>query len=343
MGIKGISQPEEENHHMTALVTGASGFVGSAVLRKLLDCGQEVRALVRKSSNRKNLDDLPVEQIEGDLRDDDSLHSAVRGCRILYHVAGDYRLWIPDPESMYRTNVEGTKNLLRIAVDAGVEKIVYTSSVATLGLSDDGSPATEDTPIIPEKIIGHYKRSKYMAEQEVLQLVEKEKMPVIIVNPSTPVGPRDIKPTPTGRIIVDTMNRRMPAYVDTGLNIVHVDDVAAGHLLACDMGEYGERYILGGENMTLKAILEEICAISGLKPPKIRVPHNAILPIAWFAEGLARVTGREPVATVDSVRMAKKKMYFSSEKARTRLGYETRPVREGLVDAIQWFRENGYY
>lgn len=327
---------------MTTLVTGATGFVGSAVLRKLLDNGHEVRALVRKTSDRKNLDGLAVEQVEGDLTDTESLRLAVKGCKFLYHVAADYRLWIPDPDHMYKINVEGTRNLVRSAVDAGVEKIVYTSSVAALGLTEDGSQANEDTPVFPERIIGHYKRSKYKAEQEILRLVENEKLPVIIVNPSTPVGPRDIKPTPTGRIIVDTLNRRMPAYVDTGLNIVHVDDVAAGHVLACDKGEFGERYILGGEDMTLKAILEEICSISHLKPPKIQIPHNVILPVAWIAEALAGITGIEPIATIDSVRMAKKKMYFSSDKARTRLGYKTRPVREGLADAIEWFKENGY-
>lgn len=327
---------------MKTLITGASGFVGSAVLRKLIGAGHEVRALVRSNSDRRNLAGLDVELFEGDLGDPDSLGRAVTGCNKLFHVAADYRLWIPNPDYMYNINVAGTRNLLRLAAEAGAEKIVYTSSVAALGLTADGSPANEDTPVLPEKIVGHYKRSKYLAEQEVLKLFTNEKVPVVIVNPSTPVGPRDIKPTPTGRIIVDTLNRRMPAYVDTGLNIVHVDDVAAGHLLACEKGTWGEKYILGGEDMTLKNILEEICDIANLSPPKIRIPHNAVLPFAWLAERWAGISGHEPRATVDSVRMAKKKMYFSCTKAKQSLGYNARPAREGLADAIQWFRENGY-
>lgn len=327
---------------MKTLITGASGFVGSAVLRKLIDSGHEVRALVRSNSDRRNFSGLSVELFEGDLVDADSLRCAVKGCSKLFHVAADYRLWIPNPDDMYKINVEGTRNLIRFAAEAGAEKIVYTSSVAALGLTADGSPANEKTPINPGEIIGHYKRSKYLAEQEVLKLVSKENLPVTIVNPSTPVGPRDLKPTPTGRIIVDTLNKRMPAYVDTGLNLVHVDDVANGHLLAYEKGEYGERYILGGEDMTLKAILDEICIIANLRPPKIRLPHNAILPIAWCAELWARISGKEPIATVDGVRMAKKKMFFSSDKAKMKLGYHARPAREGLADAIAWFRDNGY-
>lgn len=327
---------------MKTLLTGASGFVGSAVLRKLLAAGHDVRALVRSHSDRRNLHGLAVEIIEGDLADPASLRRAVAGCKALFHVAADYRLWIPDPATMYKINVEGTANLLRLAAAAGAEKIVYTSSVAALGLTADGSPANEETPVRPDRIVGHYKRSKYTAEQTVLQLITTEHLPVTIVNPSTPVGPRDIKPTPTGRLIVDTLNRRMPAYVDTGLNIVHVDDVAAGHLLAYETGVIGERYILGGEDMTLKMILEEICSIANLRPPTIRLPHNLVLPIAWCMERWAAVAEREPRATVDGVRMAKKKMYFSSAKARQKIGYTARPAREGLVDAIQWFRDNAY-
>ncbi|MBF8269684.1 MAG: NAD-dependent dehydratase [Gammaproteobacteria bacterium] len=327
---------------MKTLITGASGFVGSAVLRKLIAAGHDVRALVRRNSDRRNLHGLVVEIVEGDLTDPASLQRAVAGCKALFHVAADYRLWIPDPTTMYKINVEGTTNLLRLAADAGAEKIIYTSSVAALGLTADGSPANEETPVIPDNIVGHYKRSKYTAEQTVLRLVTDEQLPVTIVNPSTPVGPRDIKPTPTGRLIVDTLNRRMPAYVDTGLNIVHVDDVASGHLLAYEKGEIGERYILGGENMTLKLIIEEICSIAHLSPPTIRLPHNLVLPIAWCMERWAAVSGQEPRATVDGVRMAKKKMYFSSEKARKKLGYSARPAHAGLVDAIEWFRENAY-
>ena len=327
---------------MTTLITGASGFVGSAVLRKLIETGHEVRAMVRASSDRRNFAGLSVELYEGDLSDPGSLKGAVRGCRKLFHVAADYRLWIPDPDYMYRVNVEGTRDLFRLAAEAGVEKIVYTSSVAALGLTTDCSPANEETPVSPDKVIGHYKRSKYLAEQEVLKLVTDENIPVTIVNPSTPIGPRDIKPTPTGRIIVDTLNRKMPAYVDTGLNIVHVDDVADGHLLAYSKGEIGEKYILGGEDMTLKAILEEICILANLKPPRIQIPHNAIMPVAFFAELWSRFSGKEPIATVDSIRMAKKKMFFSSDKARVKLGYRTRPAKEGLADAIKWFMDNGY-
>jgi len=327
---------------MKTLITGASGFVGSAVLRKLIGAGHEVRALVRVNSDRRNLAGLDVELFEGDLGDPVSLKRAVAGCNRLFHVAADYRLWIPNPDYMYNINVVGSTNLLRFAAEAGADRIVYTSSVAALGLTQDGSPANEETPVIPEKIIGHYKRSKYLAEQEVLKLFSDEQVPVILVNPSTPVGPRDIKPTPTGKIIVDTLNRRMPAYVDTGLNIVHVDDVAAGHLLASEKGKFGEKYILGGEDMTLKQILDVICDIAGLAPPRIRIPHNAVLPIAWLAECWARVSGREPMATVDGVRMARKKMYFSSDKAKNVLGYSARPARQGLADAIDWFRDNGY-
>jgi dihydroflavonol-4-reductase len=327
---------------MKTLITGASGFVGSAVLRQLISAGHEVRALVRAGSDHRNLDGIRVEKVIGDLADSASLRRAVQGCSHLFHVAADYRLWIPDPAAMYRTNVEGTTSLLRHAADAGVIKMVYTSSVAALGLTPDGSPADEQTPVDPDRIVGHYKRSKYAAEQAVLQLVAGEKIPVIIVNPSTPVGPRDIKPTPTGRIIVDTLNRQMPAYVDTGLNIVHVDDVAAGHLLAWERGQPGERYILGGENLSLRQMLEEICAIAGLKAPSIRLPHTLVLPIAWCMERWAAVTGQEPRATVDAVRMARKKMYFSSAKASAKLGYHARPSREGLADAIHWFQANGY-
>ena len=327
---------------MKTLITGASGFVGSAVLRQLLKAGHEVRALVRTNSDLRNLADLSVELFQGDLTDPESLRQAVIGCETLFHVAADYRLWIPDPDSMYKINVEGTQNLIRFAAEAGVNKIIYTSSVAALGFNADGTPANEETPVYPEKIIGHYKRSKYLAEQQVLDLVEKEQLPIITFNPSTPLGPRDIKPPPTGRLILDTLNGRMPAYVDTGLNIAHVDDVATGHLLAYEHGNYGEKYILGGEDMTLKQILHEICDLAGLKPPRIRLPHNAIMPIAWIAERWATISGKEPIATVDSVRMSKKNMYFSCNKAKEKLGYKPRPATAGLRDAIAWFVENDY-
>lgn len=327
---------------MKTLITGGTGFVGSAVLRALLGAGREVRALIRAGSDRRNLQGLDAEICIGDLTDAASLKQAVAGCDSLYHVAADYRLWIPDPEQMYRTNVEGTRNLLRCAAEAGAERIVYTSSVAALGLSTDGSPADETTPIHPGDKIGHYKKSKYQAEQVVLSLVREQGLPVVIVNPSTPIGPRDIKPTPTGRIILDTLNGRMPAYVDTGLNIAHVDDVAAGHLLAFEKGAAGERYILGGEDMSLKEILAAACAVAGLRAPRIRLPHNAVLPVAWLMERWAGITGREPMATVDAVRMSKRNMYFSSRKARENLGYRSRPAAEAIADAVFWFNDNGY-
>jgi dihydroflavonol-4-reductase len=322
---------------MKTLITGANGFVGSAVLRLLLEEGHEVRALVRAGSNRHNLADLPVEIVEGDLTNSDSLRNAVTNCDYLFHVAADYRLWTPEPAKMYQTNVDGTRLLMQHAAKAGVKKIVYTSSVATLGINPDKTPANEDTPVALANMIGHYKRSKYLAEEEVHKLVDSQQLPVIIVNPSTPIGPRDIKPTPTGRIIVDCLSGRIPAYVDTGLNIAHVDDVARGHLLALEKGEIGERYILGGEDMSLKTILEIICEIGNRKVPKISIPHNLILPIAKLIEIWAGFTGVEPLTTVDGIKMAKKHMFFSSAKAKEKLGYQSRPAQEAIEDAIAWF------
>ena len=327
---------------MTTLITGANGFVGSALVRLLLQQGHEVRALVRAGSDRRNLEQLDVTPVEGDLTDAASLRRAVSGCSYLFHVAADYRLWIPDPERMYRTNVDGTRDLFRQAADAGVSRMVYTSSVATLGINRDRTPADETTPVSLGDMIGHYKRSKYLAEQSVRELAEEQGLPVVIVNPSTPIGPRDIKPTPTGRIIVDTLRRKMPAYVDTGLNVAHVDDVAQGHLLAFDRGEPGKRYILGGENLSLRSILEMICNHAGLKPPRLRLPHNFVYPFAWLAQNWASVSGKEPFATVDSVSMAKKFMYFSSARAEQDLGYAPRPARRAIKDAIDWFRTNNY-
>ena len=316
--------------------------MGSAVARHLLNDGHDVKALVRPGSDRRNLEGLNVSLIEGDLTDAASLQRAVSGCQYLFHVAADYRLWIPDPEIMYATNVAGTRNLLRQAADAGVSRMIYTSSVAALGINPDRTPADEATPVALEDMVGHYKRSKFLAEQAVRELVENDGLPVVIVNPSTPVGPRDVKPTPTGRIILDTLRKKMPAYVDTGLNIAHVDDVAKGHLLAFDRGEPGQRYILGGENMSLKSILDTISDIAQLSPARLRLPHNLIYPIAWLAERWASISKQEPFATVDATRMAKKFMYFSSARARQTLGYEPRPARHALEDAINWFRENGY-
>ncbi len=327
---------------MKTLITGASGFIGSAVMRLLLEADHDVRAIVRPGSDRRNLDGLPVEIFEGDLRDKTSLEDAVKDCNAVFHVAADYRLWIPDPDNMYQTNVAGTRNMMLASAEAGVEKIVYTSSVAVLGLNKDGSPANEDTAISADDMIGHYKRSKYLAEKEVTKLINENALPAVIVNPSTPLGPRDIKPTPTGKIILETLNDRMPAYVDTGLNIAHVDDVAGGHLLAFEKGKIGERYILGGENLSLQTILGIICELIDKKPPSIKLSHNFVLPIAWCMERWAEISKKEPRATLDEVRMSKKLMYFSSDKAIKELGYEIRPAKEAIKDAIDWFIENGY-
>jgi len=324
-------------------ITGASGFVGSAVLRRLIEEGHTVVALVRPSSDRSNLAGLAVETVAGDLTDRDSFAAALVGCDYLFHVAADYRLWVPKPNEMYETNVTGTRNLMLAAAQAGVERIVYTSSVATLGLNSDGAPADESTPVTLADMIGHYKRSKFLAEAEVKRLVEEQNLPVVIVNPSTPVGPRDIRPTPSGRVIIDAASGRIPAYVDTGLNLVNVDDVAVGHLLALNHGTIGNRYILGAQNMTLKDFLTEVAIMAGQSPPKVRLPQGLILPVAYFAEGWARLFGRaEPLITVDGVKLSKKKMFFSSERAERELGFRPGPVKEALRDALNWFRQNDY-
>jgi len=328
---------------MTVLVTGATGFVGAAVARRLLDGGFSVRVMTRANSDTRNIDGLPVERVTGDLTDPGSLKAAVAGCRQVMHVAADYRIWVPDPVPIYAVNVDGTRNLLRAAAAAGVERIVYTSSVATLGLTKDGTPADERTKVKIDDMIGHYKRSKFYAEEAVRGLVRDEAVPAVIVNPSAPVGPRDIKPTPTGRMIVDAAAGRMPAYVDTGLNVVHVDDVAAGHLLALEKGVVGERYILGGENLTLREILGLVATITDRPAPRLRLPHALVETMAYGAEGFARLfkTG-EPVVTIDAARMARKRMFFTSARAEAELGYRARPAIEAIKDAIAWFRANGY-
>lgn len=327
---------------MTTLVTGATGFVGSAVARRLIAAGHEVRLLVREASTRDNLAGLDVELAIGDLRDPASLARAVRGCDTLVHVAADYRLWVRDVDAMYQSNVTGTVELVRQALDAGVGRVVYTSSVATLGLPRDGRPGDETTPVGFDDMIGHYKRSKFLAERVLLARVREDGWPVVIVNPSTPIGPRDIKPTPTGRMVLDAARGKMPAYVDTGLNVVHVDDVAEGHLLALRDGKLGERYVLGGDDMSLREILTEVATLVQREPPKIRLPHLAVMPVALASELLARFTSIEPVATLDGVRMARKRMFFSSAKAKRELGYSPRPAREALNDAVAWFRDAGY-
>jgi dihydroflavonol-4-reductase len=325
---------------MKALVTGATGFVGAAVARALDAAGWQVRVLVRGGSDRSNLQSLAVEVVEGDLTDASSLERALEDCAGLFHVAADYRLGARDPTQLYRTNVEGTRNILNAARAAGVARTVYTSSVATIGIPSDGSPGEERTPVDLNNMIGHYKRSKYLAE-EVARDAARAGMPVVIVNPSTPVGPGDIKPTPTGQLVLDAACGRMPAYVDTGLNIVHVDDVAAGHLLAFERGRPGERYILGGEDMTLQTILAEIARLVGRAPPRVRLPYAAVLPVAYVAEAFARVTGRSGRVTLEGVRMSRKRMFFSSGKAVSELGYRWRPPLEAFEDALRWFRERG--
>ncbi len=324
---------------MKTLVTGATGFVGSAVARLLGARGTELAVLVRPGADRRNLAGLDADVREGDLNDADSLARALVGCDTLFHVAADYRLWTRDPRELYRTNVDGTRALMHAALDANISRVVYTSSVATLGNPGDGTRGSETTPVTLADMIGHYKRSKYLAERAVDELVTTHDLPAVIVNPSTPIGPRDIKPTPTGRVVRDAQAGRLPAYVDTGLNIVHVDDVAAGHLLALDRGEIGRRYILGGEDLSLREILTMIAAICGRPPPRVRLPRPLIYPVAYASEAWAWLThGPEPQATVDGLRMAKKKMYFDSSRAIAELGYTARPAREALEDAIAWFR-----
>lgn len=325
---------------MKMFITGATGFVGSAVARQLLQAGHSVRALVRPGSDRKCVADLNIEYVEGDLSQ--SLAAAMQGCEGVFHVAADYRLWAPDPAPLYQTNVEGTRNVLASAREAGVRRVVYTSSVATLGLPKAGGPGDEATPVSLDDMIGHYKRSKYQAEEVAREFAAGQALDVVTVNPSAPIGPRDHKPTPTGRMVLDAAAGRMPAYVDTGLNVVHVDDVASGQLLAFEHGRNGERYVLGGTDMTLQQILAEIADIVDRPPPRIRLPHGLIMPVAHIAEAWARVSGREPKVTVDGVRLARKHMFFSSAKAQAELGYAARPARVALQDAVNWYRASDY-
>jgi dihydroflavonol-4-reductase len=328
------------NGPMTVFVTGGSGFVGAAVVRQLLKAGYAVRALVRETSPRVNLEGLPVEMAIGDLSDRRAVERALRGCSGLIHVAADYRIWVPDPQQMLLVNVEGTRNVMRAALDAGVERIVHTSSVGTLGIVKDG-PGDEDSPVSEKDMIGPYKRSKFLAEGLVRRMVAEEGLPAVIVNPSTPIGPFDIRPTPTGRLILEAAANRVPAYVDTGLNIVHVDDVARGHLLAYEKGRVGERYILGGDDLHLVEILAEIASLYGRRPPRLRLPHATVVPIAFLAQAWARAWGGEPFATIDGIRMARKRMFFTSERARRELSYAPRPARDALRDAVAYFAGRG--
>jgi dihydroflavonol-4-reductase len=328
---------------MTALVTGANGFLGSAVVRALLADQTAVRALVRRGSDRRNLAELDVEIAEGDVTEPESLRRAAAGCAAVFHVAADYRLWVADPKPMYRANVEGSVNVLEAAAAAGAARMVYTSSVAVLGLRRDRAPADEETPVTVADMIGHYKRSKFLAEQAVRKRAIELGYPVVTVNPSTPIGPRDIKPTPTGRILLDAAAGRMPAFVDTGLNLVHVDDVAQGHLAALKIGTPGERYILGGDDFTLQQILTLVAAHVGKRPSTMRLPHWSVYPVAVAAEAVARFTHREPRVTLDGLRMSKKHMYFSSRKAERELRYQWRDPRLAIAAAVDWFKSNDYF
>jgi dihydroflavonol-4-reductase len=323
------------------LVTGGTGFVGAHVVRALLDRGRAVRCLVRPGSRRSNLEGLPAEIVEGDLLDAGSLGRAVAGIETLYHCAADYRLWTRDPGELARTNVAGTDSLLQAAARAGVAKVVYTSSVGALGLRPDGEPADEQTPVARAEVVGRYKKSKFDAER-VAEAWAERGLDVVIVNPSTPVGERDIKPTPTGQMIVDFVNGRLPAYVDTGLNLVDVRDVAAGHLLAAEKGRRGEKYILGHRNMTLKEIFDTLAVLTGLPAPRVRLPHAVPLAAAAAATGWAYLTGRPPRVSFESVRMSRHRMFFDARKAVSELGLPQSSVEEALARAVAWFREKGY-
>jgi dihydroflavonol-4-reductase len=324
------------------LVTGASGFVGSAVAAKLVERGFSVRALVRTTSPRTHLEGLDLEYVVGDLRSAETIRPAMAGVRYLFHVAADYRLWARDRNEIVANNVTGTRIMMEEALRAGVERIVYTSSVATLAVQTDGTSVDETVPLDELKAIGAYKRSKVAAERLVEQMIAEHGLPAVIVNPSTPIGPRDVKPTPTGRIIVEAALGRIPAFVDTGLNLVHVDDVAQGHLAALDRGKIGERYILGGQNVQFSEMLAVIANLIGRRPPRLRLPRSAIVPLALAAETVARFTGREPFVTMDALRMSKYRMYFTAAKAERDLGFTARPFTDALTDAIRWFRDAGH-
>ena len=327
---------------MLAFITGATGFVGSHVARALARQGADLRLLVRASSNQKNLENLNAERVTGDLRHPDSFEKAIAQCDVVFHVAADYRLWVRDPKEMYRVNLEGTRAILDAARKNNVRRVVYTSSVATMGFTSTGQPADENSPVSLNDMIGPYKRSKFMAEKVAIEAAGAGQ-DVVIVNPTTPVGERDIKPTPTGRIVIDFLKKRFPAYVDTGLNLVDVEQCAEGHIAALEKGRSGERYILGGENLTLKQILDKLAATTGLPSPTVKVPYVLALATGVVDEIVTgRIRGREPRATIDAVRMGRKKMFASSAKAERELGWQVLRVDDALRRAVAWFRENGY-
>ncbi|HKP65226.1 MAG TPA: hopanoid-associated sugar epimerase [Casimicrobiaceae bacterium] len=328
--------------HDVVLLTGASGFVGSAIARALVAAGFPVRALVRPPGSRANVAGLALDIVEGDIRDANAVARAMEGARYVVHAAADYRLWAPDADEVLRTNVEGTRVMMTAALRAGVERIVYTSSVATLAPRVDGRPADETCSLDESAAIGVYKRSKVAAERLVETLVARDGLPAVIVNPSTPIGPRDVRPTPTGRIVVEAALGRMPAFVDTGLNLVHVDDVAEGHVAALERGRIGERYILGGQDVLLVDMLAEISRLVDRRPPRLKLPRGPLYPFAAAAEVLARVTRREPMLTLDGLRMSRYRMFFTSAKAERELGFRARPYQQALRDAVEWFRREGY-
>jgi dihydroflavonol-4-reductase len=323
-------------------ITGATGFVGGHVARRYAAEGASLRLLTRQTSRLDRLAGIDAEVVKGDLREPEKLRSALTGCDALIHVAADYRLWVRDPKQMYAANVDGTRELLKLARETGVPRVVYTSSVATMGFKADGTIVNEDTPVTLAEMIGHYKRSKFLAEQEAIAAA-KAGQHVMILNPTTPIGDGDAKPTPTGRIIVDFMNNKFPAYVETGLNLVDVDEVARMHVVALDRGTPGERYILGGENLTLKQILDRMSAITGLPSPTMKVPHSVAMVFAFFDENITgKLLGKEPRATVEAVRMGKKMMFASSAKAERDLGFQVLPIYNAMRSAIEWFIANGY-
>src|SRR5579872_2994517 len=327
---------------MLAFVTGATGFVGSHVAHALLEQGAELRLLVRTNSDTRNIEGLNAERVTGDLRDPSSIEKAMSGCEVVFHVAADYRLWVRNPDEMYRSNVEGTRSILEAARKNGVRRIVHTSSVATMGFTSNGHLADERSPVSIDNMIGPYKRSKFMSEQVALE-ASRGGMDVVVVNPTTPVGEQDIKPTPTGRIVVDFLKKKFPAYVDTGLNLVDVTECARGHVAALEKGRTGERYILGGQNLTLKQILDKLAAITGLPSPKVKLPYAVALAAGVVDEIVTgRILGREPRATIDAVRMGRKKMFVSCAKAERELGWKTVPVDDALRRAVEWFQTNGY-